>query len=61
MKILKRFIEFILFLILLGVLLFGVLIFLIHTPNTELPNEISETLTNSLSYSDYMNEMNFAL
>ena len=60
MKILKRFIEFILFLILLGVLLFGVLIFLIHTPNTELPNEISETLTNSLSYSDYMNEMNFA-
>ncbi|MDM8533469.1 hypothetical protein QUF55_02085 [Clostridiaceae bacterium HSG29] len=60
MKFIKRLIEFILVLILLVVLLFGVFIFLIHTSNTELPNEISETLTNSLSYSDYMNEMNFA-
>ena len=60
MKFIKRLIEFILGLILLGVLLFGVFIFLIYTSNTELPKKISEEFTNSLSYSDYMNQMNFA-
>jgi preprotein translocase subunit YajC len=60
MKFIKKLMKFIIVIALLIVLILGIFIFLIYTPNTEMPENISKGITNDISYSNYLSKINLS-